>query len=592
MPPRFRSLRSFLTRALALACLGHPLERLHAQPTPADTAAPVAAAASAPAEDGTRFDILEFVIEGNTVLPVAEIERAVMPYLGEQRRIADVEAARKSLEEAYQRLGYQTVLVDVPEQRVSEGLVRLRVLEGRVERLRVTGNRYFTQGEIRAGVPDLAAGSVPDLNAVQGQLAALNRGVDRQVTPVLRPGLTPGAVEVELVVKDQLPVHGEFELNNRSSAFTSASRLSGGLRWDNLWQRQHSAGLSVQTSPQQTDEVRVLVANYLWRMADRPDVVALYAVRSNSRVALVGSSTIIGKAGIAGARWVKPLPGGPASVGLFQSLTFGADLKSFAQTDIAVGFENEPVQGSITYMPLSLAFGTTLAEAGRSTQFSVTASAAPTGVLGNHDAEFKSRRVLARAGWAAFKFELSQERVLADRLGLWGKLEGQWTNVPLISNEQFAVGGADSVRGYRESELAGDRGGRGSLELRWWPWRVTADELRQRALQAAATAGTQAGPVPLPGSSAPAADPADLLQSLQFYALLDLGAVQIVEPAGPQFERRWIGGIGAGLRWVASGGWRLQLEGVRALNPGGGSATGFITDRGDWRWHLRLGRDF
>ena len=51
-------------------------------------------------------------------------------------------------------------------------------------------------------------------------------------------------------------------------------------------------------------------------------------------------------------------------------------------------------------------------------------------------------------------------------LALYARLDGQLANGPLISNEQYIAGGADSVRGYYESEQAGDDGARGSLELR------------------------------------------------------------------------------------------------------------------------------
>jgi len=569
-----------------------------AAPTPSDPAA------SAPASQGDapaspRFDILEFIVEGNTVLPVIEIERAVLPYLGEQRRIEDVEAARKSLEDSYQRLGYQTVFVDVPEQRISEGQVRLRVLEGRVERLRVSGNRYFSQGFIRNAVPGFAPGSVPDFNAVQSQLGQLNRSADRQVAPVLRPGRTPGTVEVELAVKDQRPLHGEVELNNRSSAFTSESRLYAGLRWDNVWQRQHSLGLSVQLSPEATDEVKVLVANYLWRFADRPDALALYAVRSDSKVALVGSSTVLGEATIAGARWVHPVSGSVADPGLFQSLTFGADYKRFGQTNIAAATQAIDILGEIDYVPLSLAYSATLAAPTRSSQFGVTALTAPRGLLGNRDEEFQGRRVLARAGWTVLKFDVTHEQALGSRASVWGKAEAQWIDVPLISNEQFILGGAESVRGYREAELAGDRGGRFSLELRWWPWRLSPEELQQRAKAAAEAAARRATPTAAPGSpagEAPSAEALDastdgLWSSTQLYALLDAGAVETVQTAGPQVARRWIGGLGAGLRWSARG-WRAQLEAARALNPGGSGLDGPITDKGDWRVHVRLGLDF
>ncbi len=49
---------------------------------------------------------------------------------------------------------------------------------------------------------------------------------------------------------------------------------------------------------------------------------------------------------------------------------------------------------------------------------------------------------------------------------LVGTLDGQIASGPLISNEQFSAGGADSVRGYLEAERPGDDAVRGSLELR------------------------------------------------------------------------------------------------------------------------------
>jgi hemolysin activation/secretion protein len=41
---------------------------------------------------------------------------------------------------------------------------------------------------------------------------------------------------------------------------------------------------------------------------------------------------------------------------------------------------------------------------------------------------------------------------------------GQWTDKSLISNEQFALGGVNSVRGYKEGEVYGDTGWCASIE--------------------------------------------------------------------------------------------------------------------------------
>ena len=44
-------------------------------------------------------------------------------------------------------------------------------------------------------------------------------------------------------------------------------------------------------------------------------------------------------------------------------------------------------------------------------------------------------------------------------------MRGQFTEVLLISNEQFSVGGVDSVRGYIESSALGDNGMQGTVAL-------------------------------------------------------------------------------------------------------------------------------
>ena len=160
--------------------------------------------------------------------PTAAIERVVYPFLGFDKTMADIESVRQSLESAYRAAGYGTVFVDIPEQSIGDGVVRLRVTEGRIDRVQITGARYFSNGQIRDALPTLERGAVPHLPAVQAELADLN-GVtaDRVVTPVLRAGRTPGTVDVDLKVDDTLPLHASVEVNDRYSPGTSRAASDG-----------------------------------------------------------------------------------------------------------------------------------------------------------------------------------------------------------------------------------------------------------------------------------------------------------------------------------------------------------------------------
>src|SRR4051812_3389568 len=116
-------------------------------------AAPPDVPASAVADEA--FDVLEFRVLGNTVLQAIDIERAVYPYAGPRKTFKDVQAAGKALENAYHTAGYGTVFVDIPEQDVGDGIVRLRVSEGRIDRIHVSGARYFSNRKLLATLPSL-----------------------------------------------------------------------------------------------------------------------------------------------------------------------------------------------------------------------------------------------------------------------------------------------------------------------------------------------------------------------------------------------------------------------------------------------------
>lgn len=433
-------------------------------------AAALAQEAAAAPPPAPRFDVWEYRVEGNSVLPAERIERAVYPFLGQQRTVADVESARVALEAAYRDAGYGTVVVDTPEQRIVDGLVTLQVVQAPVARLRVVGSKYFSQGRILDKVPALAEGAVPNFKLATEQLAAVNRSADRRVTPLLRPGKAPGTTEVDLTVEDKLPLHGSLELNNKYSANTTQSRLLASLRYDNLWQREHSIGLQFQTSPEDTSQVKVFSGSYTVPMGS--GLLVFSAIRSNSNtVAGVGDIAVFGRGSIYGLRSVMVLEGSETWA---HTLTLGADYKDFKES-VTVG-TTEGDDTPIHYLPLSAIYAASVTDKQGSWQAGGGLVLAVPDLL-SRDSQFAKKRYQAQSYFSILKFDVARTQSLPYNLTLVGKLEGQFSSQPLISNEQFVAGGADSVRGYLDATAVGDKGLRGSIELRSgnlardsWPW--------------------------------------------------------------------------------------------------------------------------
>lgn len=497
--------------------------------------------------DEGRLDVLEFAVEGNTVLTAIDIERAVYPFLGPDRAVGDLRKAAEALEAAYRDAGFLTVFVDLPLQQVVDGKVTLQVTEAVVDRLRISGNRYYSRGWIRERAPSVAAGAVPYFPQVQKELSALNRTPDRRVTPILKPGRYPGTVEVELKVDDKRPLHGTVELNNRQSLNTEPLRFLASLRWDNLWQREHSASLSFLTSPEDVQQVRAITGSYSMPVPGTNSTLALYGVNSKSDVAASGSLSVVGAGRIIGARLVTPIP----SRGSWsQSVGVGVDYKSFRDTFNTIGADD--FSTPISYVPAVLQHSAYFSGQKGVTQTNVSANFAPRGRLfGNYDDEFNNRRSNARANYLFLRADAQRVQTLPRGYSWMVRVAGQASSQPLVGTEQFLVGGADSVRGYYEAEQLGDNGFSGRLELRS-PQLLDAGQFDQFML----------------------------------FGFFDQGFVRIQQPQQDQRGKFGLSSTGVGLRVHARNGFSAAVDLALAMQ----SVT--RTQAGDTRLNFRVAYDF
>lgn len=436
---------------IVLAALVAAMAVASATMAAADTAGAAAAQTDA-AAPSPAFDVLEYRVVGNSTLEVRDIERTVYPFLGPGRSMKDVEGARVALEALYHDRGYNTVFVDIPEQNVDDGVVRLHVAEGKLRRVAVTGARYFAGRDIKAALPAAQVDSVPHLPSLQTELKDLNTQTpDRTVVPVLRAGPVPGTVDLTLKVDDKLPLHASVEVNNQRTADTEPLRVLASLSYDNLFSRLDSLSLQYQTAPQDRSQVDVLAAGYTRRLGASGANLAMVYIDSKSDVATVGTLGVLGKGKIYGLHFTQPLAAESTGSAAFSA---GLDLKQFAQSIVVD--PNSTVQTPISYVNWSTGFSMSHSGAHQWT-FNSTANFGMRGVR-NDVNEFANKRFLARPNYFYLRSDASYLVPLPAKFTMLLRAAGQYSVEPLISNEEFAIGGADSVRGYLEAEELGDIG--------------------------------------------------------------------------------------------------------------------------------------
>ena len=427
-------------------------------------AAAVSAAWAAEPEpaDVIRFDIRRFEVVGNTLLKPEEVNGTVQPFAGSGRDFGDVQRALDALEALYQARGYNIVTVQLPEQELNGGVVRLNVVQSRIGKIHVHGQAHFSEANVRRSLPSLQEGQTPNLKTVSANLKLANDNPARKITLKLQSGSEDELVDARLDVQDEKPWKAMLSLDNTGTEQTGKTHVTGMLQHANLWGRDHLASLQYTTTAQEPSKVSVWGMGYhipLYALGDSIDLFASYSnIDSGSVSAGLINLTVSGKGAMYGARYNQILA---ARGDLEQRIVYGADIKAFKNN---VLFFGQNFGNDITVRPLSVGYLLTHKLAAGEANLSLTLVRNLPGGSRGSDADFRAVRTGAKAGYALMRLAGAYSRSLGGDWQMRALLNGQWSPDALVPGEQFGAGGASTVRGLEERALSTDSGAAVNLE--------------------------------------------------------------------------------------------------------------------------------
>lgn len=491
-----------------------------ASPPPANlgVATPPAPAAAAPAQaaNSPRFVLHKVNIVGNTVIDSAAINAVVKPYIGKVVTPADLEEIRRRFTRLYIDRGFINSGAVLPDQNIVNGVVTYHFVEGRITDINVAGTNHFRPEYFRSRLARATEIPFNITDFEQEQQILLQDPLIRRLNIQILPGLAPGEARLDAdvseasryslfaqVADDQSPTVGETRGQLQGSLanivgvgdlLTANYGRSGSLN-------DGFVGYSV---PIASDDTRFsLRYDRNGTVVVTPSLVPLNISSSYSSVG-VGLSR-------------------PFYRTAEQNLTLGVSLERREEETFLLGmpFDFEPGSKNgytnVTALRFSQSWLDRNAEhalALRST-FSVGLGAFGATVV---DTTLPSSRFFVWLGQGQYV-----QRIWNDIEGLV-RADLQLSDRPLFQIEQFALGGIDTVRGYREYLTVTDDAVLASAELH-----VPIGKLRLPYL--ARTDGD------------------GLVQLVPFYDFGQGWNVGRPTPYPPN-----ISGAGAGLRWYLGGG--------------------------------------
>lgn len=415
------------------------------------------------------------------VLGEASLHSALSPFLGKpinQELTQSVVSALVKVANKESRFLLDIYFPTRANERVRDGILVLAVQPALLGRVIARGQKHSEARDIECRVAG-TAGSLLNLVDIADDISYLNYSLWRQVgvVPEFTPGEVPGTTDILLTVQDQAPQQFTLYTDNSGSRTTDLQRVRAEAKLGDVGGRfGHDLAYSLNASPdgKQYQSHHVSYAMPL----ERSDALKLSLTQSNSS-RLLESGTFQARTADTTARW--ELTRRFKTRGPIRGV-LGLDAE-FKSSEDFLAFGSAPVHKKTAQLvQFGAGWNTKWIGSAGPGNFYVRGVGSPGNLVGlNDDSTFNSMREGAKSRYwyveSDLQLSFAMPKTLAPNWTLLAGLRTQFTDVPLLSSEQFGLTGKDKVRGYYGDSYVADAGAVVRLELQspHWPISVTSD---------------------------------------------------------------------------------------------------------------------
>ena len=408
--------------------------------------------------EDVNIPVSKVEVKGSTVFTEQEFDSITDPLEGKTVKLSQLRNAAKEITLKYLEQGYITSRAIVPQQEIEDGIVEIKVIEGSIGDIQIEGNNRLRENFVRQRL-ELGADAPVKVDDLEGQLQLLrsNQAIEN-IEANIQPA--PGEGESSLVVEidEASPWLIGGEINNYDTVATGAEKASLTLGYRNLTGNSDSL-IGIFSKALSTSS---------WSLD------ASYSLPVNAKDGTLQLRTNIDRNEIVGDEFETLDLEGDSEL---YEISFRQPLTRTLREEFALSlgfsyqesrdFFNGVLLPGRTIETSTLKFGQDYTKrdvkgvwAFRS-QFNL-----------GFDSSDENEALLQNGGEQpddVFVSWLGQaqrlQRINPDNL-LIMQADLQFTPSNLSSSEQFVIGGAQSVRGYRQNARLGENGLRLSIEDR------------------------------------------------------------------------------------------------------------------------------
>lgn len=412
---------------------------------PALPAIPTAALDTA--QDGIFIGAVN--IEGAQIIPVSAFATVVEPFIGKTASAGDLQALARAVANVARERGYIFASALVPEQRVDTGTVTVRIDEGAIDQVVITGSKNHKLKTILACL----AGRAVRRELFERQLLLASDMPGMVVVSTRYVRTTDGAKLIVEVREDA--VSGSAALDNYGSQDFGPARLRLRLDLTGLLDDGDHLATQLVGTPLQPKELAFGSARYTVGVGSSGTQIGAAAALGKTKPGRVMNAGRLTGNSLYGAAFVNLPVIRSAGTNLWLNAEF-AHLRVDQKLDRRFAQKDEITSFSLSFMASSKFAGSRVWSGLGITQ----------GLDGTNNGDVMSSRRDGSSRFTKAVFWVNWAGNLTKQISLRVAGNAQIANRPLLAAQEIGVGGPGFGRAYEFSERFGDQGVLGLVELR------------------------------------------------------------------------------------------------------------------------------
>lgn len=409
------------------------------------------------------FPINSLSLEGANAYDRQELETVYKEKLGKTVSLADLYGIAGDLTRKYRNDGYILTQVIVPPQTIEGGTARLQVVEGYVSNVTVQGNDTGAELIRNYAARIQSQGRATNVKDLEHWMLLVNDLPGVSARGVLSPSPTqPGAAELT-VITERDSLDGVVGIDNYGSRYLGKTQMNAALSGNNLLGLNEKITGQVAATPLDglDPELAYVGLNYAQPIFGYGTILDLFASKTLTDPGFnLKQFDVDGKSDVLG-------------IGLRHPFYRSRELNftgrtTFDYRNVDSNNDIEPtrsdrirtlrVGGRLEAIDSLIGVGYNIADIEIAHGIDILNASQEDDFVSRPEADPDFYKVNA---------EFQRLQRLTSSLNLLVGLTGQWANNALYSSEEFGVGGINYGRGYDPSEITGDDGIAGKVEIQW-----------------------------------------------------------------------------------------------------------------------------